>query len=175
MYASIFNNPCFLSVLHTGPSSIPQRSSCEFFINHVSVSCSWAVSIHRGLLLPCPARRIYWTARAGRAAAARRRRERGKGASALLHYNKSDINQTNYVAATVSNPWRGNEMIRGRSQLNRERVNENINYLMIYWGSGGPHPPPISLPLRPPTTESVCFNWVIIRLLHLAESLDLSG
>lgn len=51
-----------------------------------------------------------------------------------------DINQTNYGATTVSNPWRGNETIRVRSQLNREGVNENINYLMIYWGSGAPHP-----------------------------------
>lgn len=80
-----------------------------------------------------------------------------------------DINQTNYGATTISNPWRGNEMIRGRSQLNTERVNENINYLMIYWESGALLPP------QPPTAESICFNWVIIRLLHLAESLDLSG
>lgn len=95
-----------------------------------------------------------------------------------------DINQTNYGATTVSNPWRGNEMIGGRSQLNTERVNENINYLMIYWESGvPPFPPPppylhlphISLALRAPTTESICFNWVIIRLLHLAESFDLNG
>ena len=43
-----------------------------------------------------------------------------------------DINQINYGATTVSNPWRGNEMIRGRSQLNAERVNEIINYQMIY-------------------------------------------
>ena len=44
---------------------------------------------------------------------------------------EAGINQTNYGAAIVLNPWRGNEMIRGRSQLNREQVNENINYLMI--------------------------------------------
>ncbi len=29
-------------------------------------------------------------------------------------------------------------MIRGRSQLNTERVNENINYLMMYWELGAP-------------------------------------
>lgn len=49
-----------------------------------------------------------------------------------------DINHINYGAATVSNPWRGNEKIRGRSQLNTEQVNEIINYLIIYWESGGP-------------------------------------
>lgn len=31
-----------------------------------------------------------------------------------------DINQTNYGATAVLNPSRGNEMIRGRSQLNTE-------------------------------------------------------
>lgn len=60
-----------------------------------------------------------------------------------------DINQTNYGATTVSNPWRGNEMIRARSQLNTERVNENINYLMIYGESGAPTPTP--QPTAPPT------------------------
>lgn len=35
-----------------------------------------------------------------------------------------DINQINYGAATVSQPWRGNEMIRGNDA---ERVNEIIN------------------------------------------------
>lgn len=66
-----------------------------------------------------------------------------------------DINQTNYGAAAVSNPWRENEMIRGRLQLNTERVNENINYLMIYCNSGhlSPEPPPTPSPLKPPTTH----------------------
>ena len=65
-----------------------------------------------------------------------------------------EINQTNYGATKVLNPWRGNEMITARSQLNTERVNENINYLMIYWESGAPHPPT----LKTLTMESICFN-----------------
>lgn len=55
---------------------------------------------------------------------------------ALSFITGPGINQTNYGAATVSNPWRGNEMIGGGSQLNTEWVNENINYLMIYWECG---------------------------------------
>lgn len=97
------------------------------------------------------------------------RRGRRECSSSL---QKAHINQTNYRATTVLNPWKGNEMIRGRSLLNREWVNENINYLMIYWKR-----PTLShsLPLlKAPTAESICFNWVVIRLLHLAESLDYS-
>lgn len=59
---------------------------------------------------------------------------------------EADINQTNYGVTTVSNPWRENEMIRGRSQLNRERVNENINYLMIYRERPTPHQSPSQSP-----------------------------
>lgn len=51
---------------------------------------------------------------------------------ALLHYRGLDINQINYVAATVSQLWRGNEMIRGNDA---EQVNEIINYPVIYWES----------------------------------------
>ncbi len=73
-----------------------------------------------------------------------------RGMSTLLHYRGQDINQTNYGATTVSNPWRGNEMIGGRLKHNQEPVNENINYLMIYWESGLPptlySPPPLSNP-----------------------------
>lgn len=84
MYASIFNKSCFLTVLHTGPHSIPQRSWCEFFISHASVSCSWAVSTHRSPFLPRrTAWRIYW-ALEGRAAVLCRRKK--KGTSLLLHY-----------------------------------------------------------------------------------------
>lgn len=153
MYASIFNKPCFLTVLHTSPYSIPQRQWCEFFTNHVSVSCSRAVSIHTGLFLSwstAPAylsdiRRVKEEQRRG----ARQSEEEMNERSPSLQ--EPDINQTNYGATTVSNPRRGNEMIRGRSQLNTERVNENINYLMIYWESGvPPHPPHIFLPLIPP-------------------------
>lgn len=51
---------------------------------------------------------------------------------ALLHYRGLDINQINYVAATVSQLWRRNEMIRGNDA---EQVNEIINYPVIYWDS----------------------------------------
>lgn len=94
---------------------------------------------------------------AGRAAAAAREKEREEVMRALLHYGGQVINQVNYGATTVSNSRRGNEMIRGRSQLNTERVNEIINYLVIYSGAAPP-PPHISRLLKPPTTESVCFN-----------------
>lgn len=145
MYASIFNKPCFLTLLHTSPYYIPQRSWCEFFINRVSVSCSWAASIHRGLFVPWrTARCVYWALEELSSSALENEEERNEPSPSLqgLH-----INQTNYETATVLNPWRGNEMIRGRSQLNTERVNENINYLMIYWESGTPLSPPQSLTL----------------------------
>lgn len=96
--------------------------------------------------------------------------ERAEAASSLQGL---DINQTNYGATAVLKPRRGNEMIRGRSQLNTEWVNEYINYLMIYWECGAPPTP--DTPPTTTTTESICFNWVIIRMLHLADSLDLSG
>lgn len=140
MYASIFNKPCFLAVLHASPYSIPQRPWCEYFTHRVSVSCSRAVSIHRGLFLsPSAALRIYRTLeeRERSGGAQQTEEERNERSPSL---QGPDINQTNYGATTVSNPWRGNEMIRGRSQLNTERVNENINYLMMYWESGGPPP-----------------------------------
>lgn len=145
MYASIFNKPCFLTVLHTSPYSIPQRPRCEFFTNRVSVSCSRAVSIHRGPFLSwSTAPRIYRTLEECEwSGGARRREEERNERSPSLQ--GPDINQTNYGATTVSNPWRGNEMIGGRSQLNAERVNENINYLMIYWECGVPTPTPTHL------------------------------
>lgn len=70
------------------------------------------------------------------------------------------INQINYGAATVSQPWRGNEMIRGNDA---ERVNEIINCLVIYWKSVAQAraPPNTSTHFSSqtsPTTASICFN-----------------
>lgn len=120
----IFHKPCvcflFMSGLNSQRPILPMECSSEYLLD---ISRVWA--------------------QLQRSAQLRGRSERSPSLQG------PDINQTNYCATTGSNPWRGNEMFRGRSQLNTEGVNENINYLMIYWVSGAPLPlQPLSLPQR---------------------------
>lgn len=124
MFVSLFNKPCFFPPLHTGLDSIARRQRCESFTDRFS--CLLFLTFSRGPLL----------LRRGRIRQRRRAEEGGGREEGSDESSPSlqalDVNQINYVAATVSQLRRGNEMIRGNDA---EQVNEIINYPVIYWES----------------------------------------
>lgn len=167
MYVSIFNKARFFVRCYT-PALITSLKGSGVNFSHTAsgVCCSWPFS--RGRLLS-------QRAASNSGGAAENKQEGSDESSPSLQ--GTYINQINYGAATVSQPWRGNEMIRGNEA---EQVNEIINCLVIYWKSvaRARAPPNTSTHFSSqtsPTTASICFNWVIIRLLHLAESLGSYG
>lgn len=166
MDVSIFNKACFFHCYTPALIRSLKGSGVNFSQTASGVCCSWPFS--RGRLLS-------WRAPSDSGGAAENWQEGSDESSPSLQ--EPYINQINYGAATVSQLWRGNEMIRGNDA---ERVNEIINYLVIYWESvaRARAPPNTSTHFSSqtsPTTVRICFNWVIIRLLRLAESLGFYG
>lgn len=131
-------------IIHASPPrcSIPRwMSLCLHFVSRLrrTEACSAPAAE------PQPLGRRAWA----RAKQLRwRERKRGSNESSPS-LQAAVINQINYGAATLWNPQRGNEVIRRRSQLNTQWVNEIINYLMIYSGFM------LTAPLQaPPTTTT---------------------
>lgn len=104
MYASIFNKPCFLTMLHTSPDSIHQRPWCEFFPKPC-LCLLFMCCLNAQRPLPVMERSPPYfglqRSASGAAVLGKRKRESNERTSSLQW---PDINQINYGATTSIEP-----------------------------------------------------------------------